>query len=533
MPNELEYIVDKAVVVCDNGAKPNFFNATNNQKVKIGGCKVSIASDKAPMVNIPEFGICALTNKPCVPVPTEWQDTYKVKINGEQTLLYKSKLPCSAGGTITFSTSGQVPLSQEDLDEMVEQHGEDPEESSWGWWDTAELIPVVGSVIGMVREANKGNWGMVALNAGFLVLDVLGFVSFGATTAVATTAKTGVKAGIKATAKKTIQTAMKTAKNATTKILGKQGIKTAAKALATKVDDIAKAHGKICIFACFPAGTPVHTQSGIKNIEDIQIGDWVWAYDEDTEQVQLQRVTATFEREVDATLQIVLEGEVIETTAEHPFYTQQGWKDAGDLTTIDHIKTQNHQWQRIKGHNFLYQTKKVYNFEVENWHTYFVGLWALLVHNVCKYASKILAQNIDEVSNWWLWGRASREVLREALSKVMNMVGKEAHHLIPVNLVKNDEIIKKAIKEGFDFHGLINGRGLTQAIHRDRVWGHTAYDKYVKATIERFSKEFPEMSSKDLLEKKVIPQLNEAIDEAEKVGKTLSNYVKEINNTNF
>lgn len=240
MPNELEYIVDKAVVVCDNGAKPNFFNATNNQKVKIGGCKVSIASDKAPMVNIPEFGICALTNKPCVPVPTEWQDTYKVKINGEQTLLYKSKLPCSAGGTITFSTSGQVPLSQEDLDEMVEQHGEDPEESSWGWWDTAELIPVVGSVIGMVREANKGNWGMVALNAGFLVLDVLGFVSFGATTAVATTAKTGVKAGIKATAKKTIQTAMKTAKNATTKILGKQGIKTAAKALATKVDDIAE-----------------------------------------------------------------------------------------------------------------------------------------------------------------------------------------------------------------------------------------------------------------------------------------------------
>ncbi|MFK8286783.1 hypothetical protein ACI76Z_07050 [Capnocytophaga canimorsus] len=38
----------------------------------------------------------------------------------------------------------------------------------------------------------------------------------------------------------------------------------------------------------------------------------------------------------------------------------------------------------MKEHNFLYQTKKVYNFEVENWHTYFVGLWALLVHNACE-----------------------------------------------------------------------------------------------------------------------------------------------------
>ncbi len=51
----------------------------------------------------------------------------------------------------------------------------------------------------------------------------------------------------------------------------------------------------------------------------------------------------------------------------------------------------------LKSHNFLYQTKKVYNFEVENWHTYFVGLWALLVHN----AEKCLSQMMKESQKWF------------------------------------------------------------------------------------------------------------------------------------
>ncbi|WP_241491401.1 HINT domain-containing protein [Lacinutrix mariniflava] len=29
----------------------------------------------------------------------------------------------------------------------------------------------------------------------------------------------------------------------------------------------------------------------------------------------------------------------------------------------------------------MYTKKKVYNFEVADWHTYFVGAWEWLVHN--------------------------------------------------------------------------------------------------------------------------------------------------------
>jgi hypothetical protein len=58
--------------------------------------------DKIPMANIPAFIVCAKTQKPCVPVPTMWQDTYPVKVKGQQTLLGKSCMQCSIGGKMEF-----------------------------------------------------------------------------------------------------------------------------------------------------------------------------------------------------------------------------------------------------------------------------------------------------------------------------------------------------------------------------------------------------------------------------------------------
>jgi len=381
MPDELEYIVDKAVCHCDKGAAPNFFRGLANQNVKINGCMACTKADKIPIANIPSFGVCSVTGSACAPAPVDWTDTYKVKIKGKETLLFKSKLPCTVGGKIEFITSGQVPVSEEDLANMTDEHSEEEEDEGWGWWDTAELIPVVGSVIGIVRSAAKGDWWMAAANVGFLALDIAGVASFGATTVASTAAKGGLKAGLKVAGKAALKSAGK--------VLTKQGAKALAKGLAKHVDDIAMATGKICVFACFPAGTPVHTISGQKNIEEIVTGDEVWAWDEDSGSVALKRVTATIQHEVDATVEITLEGEIIETTAEHPFYTREGWKDAANLTTDDQLKTKDGEWKFIKAHKFAYQKRKVFNFEVENWHTYFVGVLAWLVHNaqVCLTAA--------------------------------------------------------------------------------------------------------------------------------------------------
>jgi hypothetical protein len=96
-----------------------------------------------------------------------------------------------------------------------------------------------------------------------LAADIAGVVSFGASTAASTVAKAAIKTGVKVAAK----TAAKQA--------GKSGLKTGVKLFARGVAAAFKSNidniigkcsaGKVCVFACFLAGTPVHTETGVKN----------------------------------------------------------------------------------------------------------------------------------------------------------------------------------------------------------------------------------------------------------------------------
>lgn len=100
-------------------------------------------------------------------------------------------------------------------------------------------------------------------------------------------------------------------------------------------------------------------------------------------------------RESDHIIELYTEEEIIETTVEHPFLTEDGWKDAADLQTGDKIKSKNKEDIEIKDIKFSYKPKKVYDFEVSNWHTYFVGTLTWLVHN----AKKCLSGIVKKVSN--------------------------------------------------------------------------------------------------------------------------------------
>ncbi len=433
MPHDLEYVVKDALMMCDKGALPAPFTPTSNTHIKINGCLVTTKADKAPMTNIPSFGACSVKNgSPCTPAPIAWTDTYKVKVKGQDTILFKSKMPCGTGGKIEFITSGQVPIPPEEYDKLMEEHGED-DDSGWGWWDTAELIPVVGNIIGMVREGAKGNWGMVALNAGFLVLDI---VTLGTASVGTAAAKGAIKGGLKVAAKKTAQKALSTAAKLGTKQGMKQVGKGFAKAAAKKVDDFVIKNAKVCVFACFTAGTKVAVKDGHKNIEDIRQGDYVWAYNEATGQSDLKPVVTIMEKDIDATIALTLGNEVIETTAEHPFYTQSGWKDAADLTLEDQIKTKSGNWQRIEATNFLYTKKKVYNFEVADWHTYFVGTWEWLVHNIAcfKGSLKTISKRLMYLGK--TPGKASRTG-REVFERMMKEVPPTAR-------------IKRGVKQFYD-----------------------------------------------------------------------------------
>jgi Pretoxin HINT domain/HNH/ENDO VII superfamily nuclease with conserved GHE residues len=100
----------------------------------------------------------------------------------------------------------------------------------------------------------------------------------------------------------------------------------------------------------------------------------------------------TTNRECDHTIELYTTEETIETTAEHPFYTTNGWKDAANLQAGDKIITQNDESIEIIETKFNYEPKQVYNFEVADWHTYFVGVLAWLVHNAAKCVTTIVKQ---------------------------------------------------------------------------------------------------------------------------------------------
>ena len=481
MSHELEYIVDQAIMLCDEGIKPDYFNGTHNANVKINGCKVCTTADKIPITNIPTFGICQKTQKPCLPVPLKWKDTYKVKVKGNRTLLFKSTLPCGLGGKIEFITSGQIPISQEDLDKLTEENAEAPphEEDGLSLWDAAELVPILGGVFGMFRSGIKGDKVGIGLSATSIGLDAAGIFTAGAGNASSLTVKAGKLAKAARKVGKVGKVASKIGKAALTaggKLLTKASAKAAAKALAKKADVIARKYGKVCVLACFPAGTPIHTQQGIRKIEQIREGDLVWSQNPTNGETSLKKVTAIIRKEIDATVQIELEGETIETTAEHPFYTQDGWKDAADLTEQDHIQTKNKKWYRVKGQNFLYNKKKVYNFEVEDWHTYFVGKLAWLVHNAKPCLSSLKNFN---------WGAYLKKLIGLPPKWMKNP---HAHHIV---FKKGRGAMVKYVNRSkaiLEKHGIDWLKGKENLVWAPNKNHSTQVAKYVSKSLEKADK---------------------------------------------
>ncbi len=430
--DELEYITLNALMMCDQGAAPDFFKPTFNTKVKIHGCLVATNQDATPLINIPSFKVCKISGGPCTPttVPMTWQDTWQVKINGIRSLIGKSTCQCPIGGKIEFMTSGQVPLPDDaakEVKDMQDQAQRELDDSGHG--DSVGeagfvegMIPVWGSGRDLINDIQTGDVGGGLMNAGFLIWDVasiaVGVVSFGTGTVAMQGAKAGIKGAIKAGAKAISKEALQQMGKAALKKLSKEALK-------KSVDDVAKKLLKTCVFACFPAGTPVHTEYGIKNIEDIQLGDQVWAYDEDTDTVALQPVIDLIVNESDHTISIYTEAEVIETTAIHPFYTEEGWKDASELEIGEKIWTKDDTKVTIEKTEYSYEPKKVYNFTVAHFHTYFVGLLALLVHN----SGRCLSQMMLESQKWF------QKVRRGYF----------------FNLVWNSELRKQALEKGFKY----------------------------------------------------------------------------------
>lgn len=137
---------------------------------------------------------------------------------------------------------------------------------------------------------------------------------------------------------------------------------------------------------CFVEGTDVLTESGFVDIEKVSIGDYVWATNVATGETVLKQVTQTFINEASELMHITVNGEEIICTNEHPFYVPiKGWTAACQLRAGDRLQLVNGDYVIVEQvqHEILEAPVTVYNFEVEDFHTYYVTDSAILVHNAC------------------------------------------------------------------------------------------------------------------------------------------------------
>ena len=136
---------------------------------------------------------------------------------------------------------------------------------------------------------------------------------------------------------------------------------------------------------CFTGDTEVYTSDGLVCIEEISVGDEVLAYDYETGETELKEVLNVWVKETDEILHVsTSDGETIDTTTNHPFYVEyKGWVAAGDLDVGDILYTADGDEVEVTDIELekLAEPILVYNLEVEDFHTYFVGEYGVLVHN--------------------------------------------------------------------------------------------------------------------------------------------------------
>ena len=138
---------------------------------------------------------------------------------------------------------------------------------------------------------------------------------------------------------------------------------------------------------CFVAGTEILTANGLQAIETVQTGDYVWAWDEATGDVALKEVVETYINETDELIHVFVNGEEIISTPTHPFYSPvKGWTDACKLRAGDILVLVNGEYVVVEKvqHEILEAPITVYNFQVADYHTYYVSSTGVLVHNACN-----------------------------------------------------------------------------------------------------------------------------------------------------
>jgi len=152
-----------------------------------------------------------------------------------------------------------------------------------------------------------------------------------------------------------------------------------------------------CSACCFAAGTLVHTKEGLKPIEEIRVGEWVLSFPDDMarprrlreeREYNYKKVTRLFATEDKPLSRLIVANlvsgarEEFLVTPEHPIYCQgRGWVPVSEIDAGDCVEN------LCFGNLLVFRCHQnvargaVYNFEVEDFHSFYVGKEGVWVHD--------------------------------------------------------------------------------------------------------------------------------------------------------
>ncbi len=132
--------------------------------------------------------------------------------------------------------------------------------------------------------------------------------------------------------------------------------------------------------SCFAAGTPVHTQKGLRPIEHLQVGDLVLCQDTTSVALSYQPVLVTHHNPPAETFRVHLDDQTIVASAFHRFWKAgHGWVMARDLKPGDTLRTLD--GLRSVAAVEPGPVQPVFNLDVAVGRSFFVGKQGALVHD--------------------------------------------------------------------------------------------------------------------------------------------------------
>lgn len=156
---------------------------------------------------------------------------------------------------------------------------------------------------------------------------------------------------------------------------------------------------RTCSFA--GATTVLMADGSRKPIEDVRVGDKVIATDPETGEQAAKTVEHVFVHD-DAVIDLVVDGEVITTTEDHPFWsvTDQRFERADELSPGEQVLAADGRVITVSGLQLgTAREALAYNLSVEGVHTYHVGNGEILVHNTCPPLGPKPAKNFIAPTN--------------------------------------------------------------------------------------------------------------------------------------